>query len=162
MHKLPRLNGCGVSSERQYCLLSADEIFLKFNEPFFGNASFNIDRLRHNSKSESRICYFFSMFPGTPDAQTAAAKWLRGIKWKAILFSIWWRNIFKYNEPFFRNASFNIDRLCHKTKSESRICYFFSMFPGTPDAQTAAAKWLRGIKWKAILFAICWRNIFQF
>ena len=39
MHKLPRLNGCGVSSERQYCLLSADEIFLKFNEPFFGNIS---------------------------------------------------------------------------------------------------------------------------
>ena len=39
MHKLPRLNGCGVSSERQYCLLSADEIFLKFNEPFSGNIS---------------------------------------------------------------------------------------------------------------------------
>ena len=37
MHKLPRLNGCGVASERQYCLLSADEIFFNFNEPFFGN-----------------------------------------------------------------------------------------------------------------------------
>ena len=39
MHKLPRLNGCGAWSERQYCLLSADEIFLKFNEPFSGNIS---------------------------------------------------------------------------------------------------------------------------
>ena len=39
MHKLPRLNGCGASSERQYCLLSADEIFFNFNEPFFGNIS---------------------------------------------------------------------------------------------------------------------------
>ena len=39
MHKLPRLNGCGVSSERQYCLLSADEIFFNFNELFFGNMS---------------------------------------------------------------------------------------------------------------------------
>ena len=63
---------------------------------------------------------------------------------------------------FFRNESFNIDRFCHISKSESRIWYIFAMFPGTPDAQTAAAKWLRGIKWKAILFAICWRNIFQF
>ena len=41
------------------------------------------------------------------------------------------------------------------------ICYLFSVFPGTPDAQTAAAKWLRGIRWKAILFAISWRNIFS-
>ena len=41
------------------------------------------------------------------------------------------------------------------------ICYLFSVFPGTPDAQTAAAKWLQGIRWKAILFAICWRNIFS-
>ena len=39
MHKLPRLNGCGVSIERQYCLLSADEIFFNFNEPFSGNIS---------------------------------------------------------------------------------------------------------------------------
>ena len=39
MHKLPRLNGCGVSSERQYCFVSADEIFFNFNEPFFGNMS---------------------------------------------------------------------------------------------------------------------------
>ena len=81
--------------ERQYCFLSAEKIFFKYNEPFFRNASFNIDRLCHTSKSESRICYFFSMFPATSDAQTAAAKWLRGINWKAILFAISWRNIFK-------------------------------------------------------------------
>ena len=30
---LPRLNGCGVWNERQYCFLSADEIFFTFNEP---------------------------------------------------------------------------------------------------------------------------------
>ena len=39
MHNLPRLNGCGVSNERQYCFLSADEIFVTFNEPFFHNIS---------------------------------------------------------------------------------------------------------------------------
>ena len=39
MHNLPRLNGCGVLNERQYCFLSADEIFFTFNEPFFGNMS---------------------------------------------------------------------------------------------------------------------------
>ena len=30
-----RLNGCGLSNERQYCCLSADVIFVSFNEPFF-------------------------------------------------------------------------------------------------------------------------------
>ena len=39
MHKLPRLNGCGISNERQYCCLSAGEIFVTFNEPFFRNMS---------------------------------------------------------------------------------------------------------------------------
>ena len=39
MHKLPRLNGCGVSSEMQNLFLSADEIFFSFNEPFCGNMS---------------------------------------------------------------------------------------------------------------------------
>ena len=39
MHNLPRLNGCGVTNERQYCFLSADEIFFTFNEPFFGDMS---------------------------------------------------------------------------------------------------------------------------
>ena len=39
MHNLPRLNGCGVSNERQYCFLSTDEICFTFNEPFFGNMS---------------------------------------------------------------------------------------------------------------------------
>ena len=40
MHNLPRLNGRGgISNERQYCFLSADEIFFTFNEPFFHNMS---------------------------------------------------------------------------------------------------------------------------
>ena len=39
MHNLPRLNGCGVSNERQYCCLSADEIFVTFNEPFVRHMS---------------------------------------------------------------------------------------------------------------------------
>ena len=37
MHNLPRLNGCGISNEGQYCCLSVDEIFFTFNEPFFHN-----------------------------------------------------------------------------------------------------------------------------
>ena len=35
------------------------------------------------------------------------------------------------------------------------------MFPRTPYAQSAAAEWLRCIKWTAILFAISWRNSFS-
>ena len=50
MHKLPRLNGCGLSSERLYYYLSADEIFLNYNEPFYRNVSFNLVRSRHISK----------------------------------------------------------------------------------------------------------------
>ena len=37
-----------------------------------------------------------------------------------------------------------------------------SMFPRTPYAQSAAAEWLRGIKWRAILLSICWWNICYF
>ena len=39
MHKLPRLNGCGVSNERKYCVLYAEEMFRNVNEPFLGNMS---------------------------------------------------------------------------------------------------------------------------
>ena len=50
MHKLPRLNDCGLSSERLYFYLSADEIFLNYNEPFYRNVSLNLVRSRHISK----------------------------------------------------------------------------------------------------------------
>ena len=163
MHKLPRLNGCGVSSERQYCLLSADEIFLRFNEPFFGNISLTKllsygDVLAWLRKNTSLYRKFQERYiPNLPRLNGC------GVSNERQYCSLSADEIFfKNNEPFFRNASFNIDRSCHIAKSGSSICYLFSMFPGTPDAKTAAAKWLRGIKWKAILFAICWRNIFQF
>ena len=53
----------------------------------------------------NQIYFPISMFLPTPDAQTAAAEWLRGIKWKVILFSICWTNIYQFNEPFFGNIS---------------------------------------------------------
>ena len=37
--KLPRMKGCGLSNERQYCFQSADEIFFNFNEPFDFNST---------------------------------------------------------------------------------------------------------------------------
>ena len=81
MHKLPRLNGCGVSNERQYCFLSADEIFVTFNEPFFGDMS-STEVLSFGGCVNMVVQEYIliSVFPSTPYAQSAAAEWLRGIK----------------------------------------------------------------------------------
>ena len=79
MHNLPRLNGCGVSNERQYCFLSVDEILFNFNEPFFGNFSLT-EVLSFGSCVDMKVYIPISMFPRTPYAQSAAAEWLRGIK----------------------------------------------------------------------------------
>ena len=97
MYNLPRLNGCGVSNERQYCFLSADEIFCTFIEPFFGDMSLT-EVLSCGGCVNMVVQEYIliSMFPSTPYAQSAAAEWLRGIKWKAILFSICWCNMFHF------------------------------------------------------------------
>ena len=97
MHNLPRLNGCGVSNERQYCFLSADEIFFTFNEPYFGNMSIT-EVLSFGGFVDMvvKVYILTSMFPRTQYAQSAAAEWLRGIKWKAILFSMCWWNMFHF------------------------------------------------------------------
>ena len=81
MHILPRLNGCGVSNERQFCFLSADEIFVTFNEPFFCHMSLT-EVLCFGGCVDMVVEKYIviSMFPSTPYAQSAAAEWLRGIK----------------------------------------------------------------------------------
>ena len=81
MHNLPRLNSYGVSNERQYCCLSADEICFTFNEPFFGNMSLT-EVLSFGGYVNMVVQEYIliSMFPSTPNAQSVAAKWLRGIK----------------------------------------------------------------------------------
>ena len=58
-NKLPQPKGGTVSFERKHCLLCIGKISFNYNE---------------------------SVFPWTPDAQTAAAKWLQGVKWKWRLF----------------------------------------------------------------------------
>ena len=81
MHNLPRLNSCGASNERQYCFLSADEIFVTFNEPFFGNMSLS-EVLSFGGCVDMVVQEYIliSMCPRTPYAQSAAAEWLWGIK----------------------------------------------------------------------------------
>ena len=75
MHNLPRLNGCGVSNERQYCFLSVDEIFFTFNDPIFGNMSLT-EVLSFGGCVNMVVQEYIliSMFPGTPYAQSAAAE----------------------------------------------------------------------------------------
>ena len=116
MHNLPRLNGCRVSNERQHCFLSADEICFTFNEPFFHNMSLTeivIWRLCWHGLA--RIHPDIDV-PSTPYAQSVAAEWLQGIKWKAILFSICWWNICHFYRAVFPQFVFNwslvIWRLC--------------------------------------------------
>ena len=81
MHNLPRLNCCGVSNERQYCFLSADEICFTLNEPFFGDMSLT-EVLSFGGCVDMVVQEYIliSMFPSTPYAQSAAAELLRGIK----------------------------------------------------------------------------------
>ena len=81
MHNLPRLNCGGISNEIQYCFLSADEIFLTFNEPLLGNMSLT-EVLSFGGCVNMVVQEYIliSMFPSTPYAQSAAAEWLRGIK----------------------------------------------------------------------------------
>ena len=81
MHNRPRLIGCRVSNERQYCFISADEIFFTFNEPFFGNMSLT-EVLSFGGCVNMVVQEYIliSMFPSTQYAQSAAAEWLRGIK----------------------------------------------------------------------------------
>ena len=81
MHNLPRLNGCRASNDRQYCFLSAGEIFVTFNEPFFYNLSLT-EVMSFGGCVDMVVQEYIliSMFPRTPHAQSAAAEWLRGIK----------------------------------------------------------------------------------
>ena len=81
MHILLRLNSCGVPHERQYCFLSADEIFFTFHEPFFCDMSLT-EVLCFGGCVDMVVQEYIliSMFPRTPYAQSAAAEWLRGMK----------------------------------------------------------------------------------
>ena len=81
MHNLPRLNGCGVSNERQYCFLSADEIFFTFNEPLFRNMSLTeVFSFGGCVDMVVKVYILISMLPRTLYSQFVAAEWLLGIK----------------------------------------------------------------------------------
>ena len=70
-----------MANERQYCFLSADEIFFTSNEPYFGNMSLT-EVLSFGGCVDMVVQEYILilMFPRTPYAQSAAAEWLRGIK----------------------------------------------------------------------------------
>ena len=46
------------------------------------------------------------MFPHTPAAQSAAAKWLRAFTWNGILFTMVWQNVFLFQWAVFRQCDF--------------------------------------------------------
>ena len=138
-------------------------IFFNFNEPFFWQYVFDSSPVLWGCVGMVAQEYILiSMFPSTPYAQPAAAEWLLDIKWKAILFSICWGNIFQFKLAIFPQCEFQYIRVVSYIKNQNQVCSLVSMLPRTPAAQTAAAEWLWGIKWKAILFAFCCGNIFQF
>ena len=109
----------------------------------------------------AQACFFTSMFPQTPAAQTAAAKWLRGFKWKEILFSRVWHNILQFYRATFLQYDFEDTMSCGVCwrANIAQDSFFTSMFPHTPAVQTAAAKWLRGFNCMEILFSMVWQNI---
>ena len=83
-----------------------------------------------------------------------------GQQGKAILFSICRRNICQFKRAVFPQCEFQYGQIASYIKNQNQVCSLMSMFPRTPDAQTVTAEWLRGMTYKAILFSICWRNIF--
>ena len=102
------------------------------------------------------------MFPRTLYAQSAAAERLRDIKWKAILFSICWRNICQLLRAVCRQYVFVSTLVIWGCVGLIAHEYFLiAMFPRPPYAKSAAVEWLQGIKWRAIYISICWLNIFQ-
>ena len=94
-HKLLRPNNWLGSFERKHSLLLCGEIFLKNNEPF-------LRKMHNNSFMLSGFCWWYmiaqiclliSMFPATPEAQSAAARWLTSFIWKGIFSFIRWQSI---------------------------------------------------------------------
>ena len=106
MHILPRLNGCGVSNERQLCFLSADEIFVTFNELFFCDMSLT-EVLCFGGCVDMVVQEYIliSMFPRTPYAQSAAAERLGASNERQYCFLSADEIFFTFNEPFYHNMS---------------------------------------------------------
>ena len=104
MHKLPRLNGFGVSNEGQYCFPSADEIFFNFYEPFFGNVSFSIVRSFHISRIKIKYapwsrCFHERQMPKLPRLNGFCVSCERQYCYLSA------DEIFvNFNEPFFGNT----------------------------------------------------------
>ena len=92
-HKLQRPNGWLGSFERKYCVLIYSEVFLKNNEPYFGKMTSNTSMLSGSFWWYMIVqeCSLISVFPTTPDAQSAAAKRLTRFILKVIFSSIRWR-----------------------------------------------------------------------
>ena len=164
MHNLPRLNGCGVSNERQCCFLSADEICFTFNEPFFGNMS--LTQLLSYGDMLAWLLKNTTWHRCFQERNIHILPWLNGCgvsneRQYCCLSAD--EIFFTFNEPFFGNMSLTEVLSfggCVNMVVQEYI--LISIFLSTPYAQSAAAEWLRGINWKDILFSICWWNIFHF
>ena len=148
MHNLPRLNGCGVSNERQYCCLSADEIFVTFNEPFFRNMSLT-EALSFGGCVDMVVqeCILKSMFQERHMHNLPRLNGCGVSNERQYCFLSADEIFFTFNEPFFHNMSLTEVLSfggCVNMVVQEYI--LISMFPSTPYAQSAAAEWLRGIK----------------
>ena len=94
-HKLLRPSGWLGLFERKYSLQLCGEVFLKNNEPFFRKMHYNSFMLSRFCSwyMIAQVCLLILMFPATPKAQSAAAKWLTRFYWKGIFSFIRWRSI---------------------------------------------------------------------
>ena len=107
-HKLLRPNGWLGSIERKYCLLLCGEIFMENSELFWGKMTSNTSMLSGSCwwYMIVEVCLLISMFPATPDAQSAAAKWLTRFILKVTFFPANVDEILvTNNEPFLCNVS---------------------------------------------------------
>ena len=125
MHKLPRLNGCGVLNETKYGFLSADEIFFNFNEPFLSSMRFKnvrscqISSIKYTSRSR---CFYERQMHKLPRLNGCEVP-----KERKYCFLSGSEIFFNFNEPFFSSMRFKRVGSCEsssiKCTARSRCFY---------------------------------------
>ena len=104
-HKLLRPNGWLGSFERRYCLLFS-EAFCENWRAVFEKFDLQVIHVMWVLWCYMivEICLLISMFPLTPDAQSAAAEWLTRFIWKVIFSFIRWRSIRQKRAVFAKSV----------------------------------------------------------
>ena len=177
MHKQPRLNGCGVSHERQYSFLQTDEIFfqflticftamwltqlLSFGDVWARSHKNNACHLGLCGHSRARI------HPNIGVSKNAICTICRG--WMAAGYQRKGNIVFYQLTKYLSILTSRFKAIClWINPCHMGMCWLdcARIHPNIDVSKIAICPICRGWidggnKWKAILFAICWLNTCQ-